>query len=87
MRARLGTHAWLASRPARLVAVRPASEHGCCPALLGIFLIRRIMDEVNYALKENCHNELQLVKYVDEATGKAKSKTPEMHNGGAGLRA
>jgi serine/threonine-protein kinase RsbW len=54
---------------------------------LGIFLIRRIMDEVNYALKENSHNELQLVKYVDEAVGKAKSKAPELHNGGAGLRA
>ena len=32
---------------------------------LGVFLIRRIMDEVNYTSKENSENELQLVKYVD----------------------
>ena len=42
---------------------------------LGIFLIRRIMDEVNYALKENSENELQLVKYIDEGSAKAKSSS------------
>jgi serine/threonine-protein kinase RsbW len=40
---------------------------------LGIFLIRRIMDEVNYSFKKGVHNELQLVKYVDNSSGAAKS--------------
>lgn len=30
---------------------------------LGIFLMRKIMDEVNYSYKRGLHNELQLVKY------------------------
>lgn len=32
---------------------------------LGIFLIRRIMDEVNYTYKQGHHNELQMIKYLD----------------------
>ena len=30
---------------------------------LGIFLMRKIMDEVNYSYKRGLHNELQLIKY------------------------
>ena len=52
---------------------------------LGIFLIRRIMDEVNYSFKENTHNELQLVKYVDEAAGKAKSRELGLETSGGAL--
>ncbi|HYG77053.1 MAG TPA: ATP-binding protein [Planctomycetota bacterium] len=33
---------------------------------LGIFLIRRIMDEIHYHYKQGSHNELQMVKYVEE---------------------
>ena len=44
---------------------------------LGIFLIRRIMDEVRYAFQEGMHNELMLVKYIDNSESKAKSnETP-----------
>lgn len=32
---------------------------------LGIFLIRRIMDEINYTYKQGHHNELQMIKYLD----------------------
>jgi serine/threonine-protein kinase RsbW len=32
---------------------------------LGIFLIRRIMDEVNYSYRDDRLNELRLVKYID----------------------
>jgi len=31
---------------------------------LGIFLIRKIMDEVNYTFKEGVQNELLMVKYI-----------------------
>jgi anti-sigma regulatory factor (Ser/Thr protein kinase) len=41
---------------------------------LGIFLMRRIMDEINYSFKQGVHNELQMIKYVDEENGKNKSK-------------
>jgi len=41
---------------------------------LGIFLMRRIMDEVNYTFKQGVHNELQMVKYIDAAKAKNKSK-------------
>jgi len=40
---------------------------------LGVYLIRRIMDEVNYTTRENSENELQLVKYVDESLETARS--------------
>ena len=30
---------------------------------LGIFLMRKIMDEVNYSYKRGMHNELQMIKY------------------------
>jgi anti-sigma regulatory factor (Ser/Thr protein kinase) len=30
---------------------------------LGIFLIRQIMDEVNYTYKKDCVNELSMIKY------------------------
>ena len=40
---------------------------------LGIFLMRRIMDEITYAFKHGVHNELQMVKYVDGKSSKAKS--------------
>jgi len=32
---------------------------------LGIYLMRKIMDEVNYSFKQGMHNELQMIKYVD----------------------
>ena len=41
---------------------------------LGVFLIRRIMDEVNYTYREDEHNELRLIKYVDKRIAKARSK-------------
>ena len=41
---------------------------------LGIFLMRRIMDEINYSYKQGVHNELQMIKYVDEKEAKTKSK-------------
>ena len=40
---------------------------------LGIFLMRRIMDEINYSYKQGVHNELQMIKYVDEKEAKTKS--------------
>jgi serine/threonine-protein kinase RsbW len=43
---------------------------------LGIFLIRRIMDEINYTYKQGVHNELQLIKYVDDGADKNKNKVP-----------
>ena len=41
---------------------------------LGIFLMRRIMDEINYSFKQGVHNELQMIKYVDGKDAKTKSK-------------
>ena len=41
---------------------------------LGIFLMRRIMDEINYTFKQGEHNELQMIKYVDDKVPKTKSK-------------
>lgn len=32
---------------------------------LGLFLMRQIMDEVNYSFREGARNQLQMVKYVD----------------------
>jgi serine/threonine-protein kinase RsbW len=52
--------------------VRQGKRHG-----LGIFLIRQIMDEVNYNYVHGEKNELQMIKYVDREKGKqarAKSK-------------
>jgi len=34
---------------------------------LGIFLIRKIMDEVEYTFKEGVQNELRLVKYIQDS--------------------
>ena len=31
---------------------------------LGIFLMRRIMDEIHYSYKQGVHNELRMVKFV-----------------------
>lgn len=45
--------------------VRQGKRHG-----LGIFLIRQIMDEVNYNYVHGEKNELQMVKYVDREKGK-----------------
>lgn len=52
---------------------------------LGVFLIRRIMDEVNYAFRDNSENELQLIKYIDEGGGRAKSKELSLGNGQGAL--
>ena len=52
---------------------------------LGIFLIRRIMDEVNYSFTEHGRNELQLIKYVDEAAGRAKSREQEQETTGGAV--
>jgi len=38
---------------------------------LGIFLIRRIMDEIHYHYKQGSHNELQMIKYVEDRNAKA----------------
>ncbi len=46
--------------------VKKGSRHG-----LGIFLIRQIMDEINYSFIQGVRNELQLIKYVD------RNKKPE----------
>ncbi len=46
--------------------VKKGSKHG-----LGIFLIRQIMDEINYNFIQGVRNELQMIKYVD------RSKRPE----------
>lgn len=42
--------------------VRKGSKHG-----LGIFLIRQIMDEINYNFVQGVRNELQMIKYVDRS--------------------
>ncbi len=42
--------------------VKTGRRHG-----LGIFLMRQIMDEVEYRYKEGLENELRLVKYVQAA--------------------
>ncbi len=41
---------------------------------LGIFLIQKIMDEVHYDFKQGSHNELHMIKYVDNRAAKAKSE-------------
>jgi serine/threonine-protein kinase RsbW len=41
---------------------RKGSKHG-----LGIFLIRQIMDEINYNFVQGVRNELQMIKYVDRS--------------------
>ena len=40
--------------------VRNGQQHG-----LGIFLMRSVMDEVEYLFKEGVRNELRMVKYLD----------------------
>jgi serine/threonine-protein kinase RsbW len=45
--------------------VRAGKRHG-----LGIFLIRQIMDEINYNYVHGEKNELQMIKYVDREKGK-----------------
>lgn len=40
---------------------------------LGIFLMRRIMDEIHYTYKQGVHNELKMVKYADGARRESKS--------------
>ncbi|MFH0937691.1 MAG: ATP-binding protein [Planctomycetota bacterium] len=46
---------------------------------LGIFLMRRIMDEINYTFKHGVRNELQMIKYIDENVAKIRrlSKSEE----------
>ncbi|MCY3017771.1 MAG: ATP-binding protein [Planctomycetota bacterium] len=48
---------------------------------LGIFLIKRIMDEVQYESTQGSQNELRLIKYVDEAAGANKSRTSPSNDG------
>jgi serine/threonine-protein kinase RsbW len=48
--------------------VKQGSKHG-----LGIFLIRQIMDEINYNFVQGVRNELQMIKYVDRAKKKAEA--------------
>ena len=40
---------------------------------LGIFLMRRIMDEVNYLFRRGEQNELRMVKYIDRSRRTAKN--------------
>lgn len=50
--------------------VKKGSKHG-----LGIFLIRQIMDEINYNFVHGVRNELQMIKYVDrKKAAKARKK-------------
>jgi anti-sigma regulatory factor (Ser/Thr protein kinase) len=48
---------------------------------LGIFLMRRIMDEINYTFKQGVHNELQMIKYVDDSAVKTKSSVDHDNRG------
>jgi len=41
---------------------------------LGIYIIRRIMDEIAYTFRHGKYNELLLVKYVDNAGSGTKSR-------------
>ena len=41
---------------------------------LGIFLIRQIMDEINYNFVQGLRNELQMIKYVDRAVRSGPAK-------------
>jgi serine/threonine-protein kinase RsbW len=34
---------------------------------LGIFLMRRIMDEIHYTYKQGVHNELKMIKYAESS--------------------
>jgi len=45
--------------------IRKGQRHG-----LGIFLIRQIMDEINYTYVHGEKNQLQMIKYVDRAQRK-----------------
>jgi serine/threonine-protein kinase RsbW len=45
--------------------IRKGQKHG-----LGIFLIRQIMDEINYTYVHGEKNQLQMIKYVDRALRK-----------------
>lgn len=49
--------------------IRKGSRHG-----LGVFLIRQIMDEINYNFVQGVRNELQMIKYVDR--GKRRQAAP-----------
>ena len=51
--------------------VRKGNRHG-----LGIFLIRQIMDEVNYNYAHGLRNELQMIKYVDRSKRPAPAARP-----------
>ena len=42
--------------------IKNGQKHG-----LGIFLIRQIMDEINYNFVQGVRNELQMIKYVDRS--------------------
>ena len=53
--------------------VRQGKRHG-----LGIFLIRQIMDEINYIYVHGEKNQLQMIKYVD----RSKRKDPAAGGGG-----
>lgn len=48
---------------------------------LGIFLIRRIMDEVQYTYKRGEHNELYMIKFIDNRSAKAKSEQTSRREG------
>lgn len=48
---------------------------------LGIYLIRQIMDEVEYTYVQNRYNELRLVKYVDNRACPASSQRPQRQEG------
>jgi serine/threonine-protein kinase RsbW len=48
---------------------------------LGIYLIRRIMDEVRYEFRQDSFNELLMVKYVDNRARKATSGLPQRQEG------
>ncbi len=48
---------------------------------LGIYLIRTIMDEVQYVFKRCEHNELYMVKYIDKRSAKATSEQTSRREG------
>lgn len=48
---------------------------------LGIYLIRQIMDEVDYNYVQDRYNELRLVKYVDNRARSASRQRPQRQEG------
>lgn len=61
--------------PVKVSPVTDMREHVRCgkKSGLGIFIMRRIMDEVSYSFRRGELNELRMVKYIDRSKTKAKN--------------